>query len=67
MDLGFGYLLAVSRQTLPSVIIFRLEDETSENLNRKLESVFERFTDHLESGSVLSVGERQIRARRLPI
>lgn len=67
MDLGFDYLLAISRQRLPSLIIFRLEDETSENLNLKLETVFEEFTDHLESGSVLSVGERRIRARRLPI
>lgn len=67
MDLGFGYLLAISGQRLPSVIIFRLEDETSENLNRKLEIVFNMFTDQLDSGSVLSVGERQIRARRLPI
>lgn len=67
MDLGFGYLLTISRQQFPSLIIFRLEDESSDNLNRKLQMIFNHHLDDLEAGSVLSVGERRIRVRRLPI
>ena len=67
MDLGFGHLLAISGQQLPSLITFRLEDETAENINRKLEVVLAEFSQHLEDGVALSVSERRIRARLLPI
>ncbi|MBN1900662.1 DUF5615 family PIN-like protein [Candidatus Sumerlaeota bacterium] len=67
MDLDFGFLLAVSGEKVPSVIIFRLSNETSEVVNKRLKEVLSRFTKYLESGAVLSVGDRNIRVRRLPI
>ena len=39
MDLDFGYLMAVSREQLPSVILLRLGNETSDRVNQRLSSV----------------------------
>ena len=67
MDLDFGYLLAVSKWKLPNVIIFRLSDERSEIVNTRLMRTLTRFSDAIEAGAVISVGNRTIRARSLPI
>jgi predicted nuclease of predicted toxin-antitoxin system len=40
MDLDFGYLMAISRQQLPSIILFRLGNETSEFVNLTNEVLF---------------------------
>jgi predicted nuclease of predicted toxin-antitoxin system len=67
MDLDFGYLLAVSRERLPSVILFRLEDESSEIVNARLADVLSQCAHDLEAGAMVSVSEAAIRVRRLPI
>lgn len=67
MDLDFGYLLAVSRARLPSVVIFRVTDERSEFLNGRLAEILGSCQEALRSGAVLSVGDESIRIRRLPI
>jgi predicted nuclease of predicted toxin-antitoxin system len=67
MDLDFGYLLAVSKEKLPSVIIFRLSDECSENVNEKLNNVLKLCGEDLSSGAVIAVGDKTMRARHLPI
>jgi len=67
MDLDFGYLLAVSKGKMPSVIIFRLGDERAANVNRRLADVLTKCADALQSGSVISVEETSLRVRRLPI
>ena len=67
MDLDFGYLLAISGAELPSVILFRLEDESSEIVNKRLEDVLIQCANDLEAGSIVSVSELSIRVRRLPI
>lgn len=67
MDLDFGDLLAASGDQLPSVVIFRLHDERSERVNERLQVIRTRHEEDLQAGAVLSVSERAIRVRRLPI
>ena len=67
MDLDFGYLMAISKSNLPSVIIFRLENETPKNVNKRLEKVLAESVDALKSGAVISVLEHNYRIRTLPI
>lgn len=67
MDLGFGALLAGNRESMPSVIIFRLEDETPGNVNGHLSSILKEYGPQLEHGALLSVREKLVRIRILPI
>jgi len=67
LDLDFGYLLAASRAQMPSVILFRLGNEASELVTRRLESALAQFGDSLQTGVMVSVTEDAIRLRRLPI
>ena len=67
MDLDFGALLAANRGKLPSVIIFRLEDETPTSLNGHLCSILSQYSKQLETGVLLSVRENLVRIRILPI
>ena len=66
-DLDFGQLLAASRAELPSVVVFRLDDMSAANVNRYLLRIIEEYSQDLAAGAVLSVDERVIRVRRLPI
>ncbi|QLE56060.1 DUF5615 family PIN-like protein [Nostoc sp. TCL26-01] len=67
VDLDFGYLLAVSRATLPSVILFRLGNESYEIINERLAEVLNRFEPDLKVGAIISVSDRDFRVRQLPI
>jgi len=49
------------------VIIFRLENETPKNVNRRLEQVLDESSDALEKGAIISVEEARHRVRLLPI
>ncbi len=66
-DLDFGDLLALSGDELPSVVIFRLKDMRSPNVNRYLAAILKQYSDLLEQGAIFSVNERRTRVRRLPI
>ncbi|MFO8101858.1 MAG: DUF5615 family PIN-like protein [Dehalococcoidia bacterium] len=66
-DLGFGELMASSRGTSPSIIIFRLKDMRPDRVNQFMEKILADHYASLEQGAVLSVTERQIRVRNLPI
>lgn len=66
-DLDFGYLAALSRTELPSVILFRLADMRPDNVFSTLVRVIERFSHELAMGAVVVVREAGIRVRRLPI
>ena len=66
-DLDFGELLAHSGEALPSVIIFRLSNMRPESVNQHLVEVIERFGAELGRGVVVSVMDRRIRVRQLPI
>ena len=66
-DLDFGQLLVASRATLPSVIIFRLSDMSAPNVNRYLVKIIQDHAEELMRGAILSVDERAIRVRYLPV
>ena len=67
MDLDFGYLLAVSGASAPSIVIFRLDDERPPAVNERLDATLARCGSELENGAIVSVSESSIRVRRLPI
>jgi predicted nuclease of predicted toxin-antitoxin system len=66
-DLGFGDLLAHSGAGLPSVVIFRLTNMRPESVNAHLGVLLIRFGTDLERGAIVSVTDRRIRLRQLPI
>lgn len=66
-DLGFGDLLAHSGAGLPSVVIFRLTNMRPESVNAHLGVLLTRFGTDLERGAIVSVTDRRIRLRQLPI
>jgi predicted nuclease of predicted toxin-antitoxin system len=66
-DLDFGDLMAASQAQLPSVVIFRLRNMSAGHLNRYLEIILANYQERLAAGVVISVTERQIRVRLLPI
>jgi predicted nuclease of predicted toxin-antitoxin system len=67
MDLDFGYLLSVSQRRLPSVILFRLSNESSSIVNARLSEVLDRCAEALAQDAIVSVGDNTIRVRQLPL
>ena len=66
-DLDFGRIVAISGATVPSVITFRLQDMRPAQVNGYLAEVLARFTAELKAGALVSVNERAIRVRPLPV
>ena len=66
-DLDFDELMALGVRTRPSVVIFRLRDETADTVNRHLDALLEQHAATLESGALALVEDAQIRLRNLPI
>lgn len=66
-DLDFGDLLSASGEYSPSVIIFRLENETPANVIKRLNQVLQESPDALTKGSIIVVEEGRYRVRKLPI
>lgn len=66
-DLDFGALLAASGESYPSVVIFRLEDETPFNMSKRLKQVLAESSEALQSGAIITVEEARHRVRALPI
>ena len=67
MNLDFTNLLAWSRETLPSVIIFRLGNENYDKINPQLEKVISQCENELLTGAIISVSDDAFRVRNLPI
>ena len=67
MNLDFTNLLAWSRETLPSVIIFRLGNENYDKINPQLEKVISQCENELLTGTIISVSDDAFRVRNLPI
>ncbi|MCD6220476.1 DUF5615 family PIN-like protein [Candidatus Calescamantes bacterium] len=66
-DLDFSFLSFLSRKQFPSVIIFRLEDETSEHINALLSKYLPIIERQLISGAIVIFEESRVRIRKLPI
>jgi len=66
-DLDFGDLLAAGAHRLPSVIIFRLHNQTPSSVTPRLLGVVLECAAELTKGAVLIVEDAGYRLRRLPI
>ncbi|MBY0435758.1 MAG: DUF5615 family PIN-like protein [Cyclobacteriaceae bacterium] len=66
-DLDFGFLLSVSKESAPSTVIFRLEFQTPLNHIHKLKQLINDSMVSLQKGSIVSVDDKRIRIRSLPI
>jgi predicted nuclease of predicted toxin-antitoxin system len=66
-DLDFGAILALTVQTRPSVIIFRLSDETAKSVNSRLDVVIREQSTTIEGGALVLVEDFRYHVRTLPI
>jgi len=66
-DLDFGDLLAASGEKLPSVIIFRLRNQTPSSVRPRLFEILSECEPELNAGAVIIVEETRYRVRHLPI
>ena len=67
LDADFHSLLATSGERGPSVIRIRKEGLDATALAALLQNAWSRVEDALVSGALVTISERSIRARRLPI
>jgi predicted nuclease of predicted toxin-antitoxin system len=66
-DLDFGELLATSRAPFPSVIVFRLHNQTPASVNPRLMNILGECSSEIEKGAIVIVEESRYRVHRLPI
>ena len=66
-DLDFGRIVALSGAGVPSVVTFRLADMRASNVNRHIVALIAHFGDNLVEGALVSVSDRSVRIRKLPI
>lgn len=66
-DLDFGDLLAASDKQTPSVILFRMRNQTPGAVTPRLFEILSVCADVLKSGALIVVEDRRYRVRVLPI
>jgi predicted nuclease of predicted toxin-antitoxin system len=66
-DLDFGDILAAARSGAPSVVIFRLRNQTPAAVNPRLFRIIAECSAELASGAIVIVEDDGFRVRRLPI
>lgn len=66
-DLDFGDILAIARSEAPSVIIFRLRNQTPAAVNPRLFRVILDCAATLARGALVIIEDEGFRVRRLPI
>jgi predicted nuclease of predicted toxin-antitoxin system len=67
LDADFHAIVAVSGRAGPSVIRIRIEGLRGPELTAIIDRVAQTYAEQILAGSLLSVDEFSIRARRLPI
>ncbi len=65
-DLDFGDLLAAGLLDTPSVLVFRLHNQTPSSVTPRLLAVLSETQRELEAGAVVIVEEARYRIRHLP-
>ena len=66
-DLDFGRIVALSGQLLPSVVTFRVADARPVMVNELLRRVVDQCEQGLSDGALVTVTDRSIRVRLLPV
>jgi len=66
-DLDFGDILATGTYVFPSVIIFRLRNQTPISVTPKLLEVLAKCSKELTAGAIIIVEDSRYRLRRLPM
>src|SRR5205085_1142666 len=66
-DLDFGELLAAAGSQEPSVILFRLRNQTPLCVNPRLFEVLKTHRQSLQEGTIILVEDGGFRVRRWPI
>jgi predicted nuclease of predicted toxin-antitoxin system len=66
-DLDFGDLLAAGGGATPSVVLFRMRNQTPGSVTPRLISVLSSCRGELEQGALVIVEDERYRLRRLPI
>jgi predicted nuclease of predicted toxin-antitoxin system len=67
LDADFHSLLAISDERGPSVIRIRKEGLDATALSALLQNIWPGIEDALKGGAMVTVTERSVRVRRLPI
>jgi predicted nuclease of predicted toxin-antitoxin system len=67
LDSDFHALLALSKASAPSVIRIRIEGLRGESLAQLLLVAIRVYEADLEAGAVVTIQERRMRMRRLPL
>ena len=66
-DLDFGTILAATKADYPSVIQIRTQDVTPEYLRTLVVSALYQFEKHLEDGAIVTIDQKKLRVRILPL
>ena len=66
-DLDYGDLLATTIQFFPSVVIFRLHNQSPPSVISRLAEVISSCGEDLSAGTIVIVEQTRYRVRRLPI
>jgi predicted nuclease of predicted toxin-antitoxin system len=66
-DLDFGEIMALSGEAMPSIILFRMRNQTPGMVTGRLLAVIAGCLAQLESGAFITIEDAGYRLRRLPL
>ncbi len=66
-DLDFSMLIALAKYNQPSLITLRLSSANPDTITQKLLIVLPSLEEELRSGSAITINDKSIRIRKLPI
>ena len=66
-NLDFGEIMALSKTASPSVVLFRMRNQTPHVITPRLLQVIQECQPQLSSGAFVTVEDHGYRLRRLPI